>query len=84
VKSPDELLQEARRDVATKPRSQVNRESSWKWAALAVAAWERGMVADAVDYHHEAVEHAALCDSSGEALRQVRAWVRRYVPAGVL
>ena len=84
MKRLDVLLLEARGDVASKRRTDVNQESAWRWAALAIAAWEIGKVADAVDYYHEAVEHAAHCDSSGENLRQVCAWVRVHVPAGVL
>jgi hypothetical protein len=84
MRSPEELLEEARRTVANQSRSQVNRESAWKWAALAVAACERKLLGDAVDYHHEAVEHAALADPSGQLLTAVRAWVCRYVPAGAL
>ena len=84
MKHPDELLREARLDVRSKRRTQINRESAWRWAALAVAACEAGRPSDAVDYYHEAVEHAALADQLGEDLRAVRAWVSARVPPGVL
>jgi hypothetical protein len=84
VRTPEELLQDARRDVASKPRAQINRESAWKWAALAVAACEAGRIGDAVDYHHEAIEHAALADPTGAALLAIRAWVRARVPPDLL
>jgi|APFre7841882654_1041346.scaffolds.fasta_scaffold300685_2 predicted TPR repeat methyltransferase len=80
----DELLQQARRDVAGKHRLVIHQDSAWKWAALAVAAYERGLRADAVDYYHEAVEHAALADPSGVLLLTVRAWVHSHVPPGML
>lgn len=84
MKRLDVLLLEARGDVASKPRAQVNKESAWRWAALAVAACERQLFADAVDYHHEAIEHAALADPTGVELLAVREWVRARVPGGVL
>jgi hypothetical protein len=84
LKHPDELLREARIELRTKHRVQVNQESAWRWAALAVAAYELGQLSDAVDYHHEAVEHAALADHSGLELQAVRNWVSARVPPGVL
>jgi len=84
VKHPNELLQEARRDVASKPRSVIHHDSAWKWAALAIAAYDGGLRADAVDYYHEAIEHAALADRSGHLLWTVRAWVHHYIPQTAL
>ena len=78
------LLSEAHHDVATKPRAQINRESAWRWATLAVAAYEARLFTDAVDYFHEAVEHAALCDPTGTELRAVRTWVGLRVPPQAL
>jgi len=84
VRHPNDLLLEARRDVASKPRGQINRESAWRWAALAIAASEAGRPTDAVDYLHEAVEHAALADATGAELQAVRAWIRANVPPDLL
>jgi hypothetical protein len=84
VKRIDVLLLEARGDVQAKPRAQINVESAWRWAALAVAACEAGLCTDAVDYFHEAIEHAALGDPSGAELVRVRAWVSARVPLGML
>lgn len=81
---PHELLRQAYEDVASKPRAVIHHDSAWKWAALAIAAYGAGLRADAVDYYHEAVEHAALADLSGRLLQTVRAWVHRYVPHGAL
>ena len=84
MKRIEVLLLEARGDVASKPRSVINRESAWRWAALAVAASELRLFSDAVDYAHEAVEHAAQADETGTELRAVRDWLRVRVPPGVL
>lgn len=80
----DSLLLEARGDVASKSRSAINRESAWRWAALAVAAADAGKLTDAVDYFHEAIEHAALADPSGSELLEVRNWVGLRIPPSTL
>ena len=66
MRHPDELLREARLDVASKPRAQLHRESAWRWAALAVAAYEADRLSDVADYHHEALEHAGGPGEPGE------------------
>jgi len=84
VKRIEVLLIEARGDVASRARSEINRESAWRWATLAVAASERRLFSDAVDYAHEAVEHAAQADETGAELRAVRDWLRVHAPPGIL
>ena len=84
MKDPEELLREARLEVRSKHRVRINKESAWRWAALAVAACEAGQFSDAVDYHHEAIEHAALADQSGAELVALRRWVSARVPPGAL
>jgi hypothetical protein len=92
----DHLLADARHELAHKTRQDVDRETAWKWAARAVAAYQRSQhstdplrdamswIRDAQDYYHEAIEHAALADHSGEVLRVVREWIHRHVPRGAL
>lgn len=77
------LLAEARLEIQRKTRGQIEKDTAYKWAARSVAAYflysERDdpkWLADASDYFHEAIEHAALADESGEILYAVRAWVR--------
>ena len=84
MKRLDVLLLEARGDVASKSRSVINRDSAWRWAALAIAASDAGKFTDAVDYFHEAIEHAALSDPSGSELLAVRNWVGMRVPPDVV
>jgi hypothetical protein len=82
------ILDDARRELAQKSRSQIEAETAYKWAARAVAAYERFLqdrrvlrwLNDCQEYAHEAVEHAALADSTGDTLRAVRAWMRPYIP----
>lgn len=83
------LLEEARCEVADKTRDQIEEETAYKWAARAVAAYERHAksdgamwLRDAVTYFDEAVEHAALADRSGLVLHAVRQWVDAHVPRG--
>lgn len=86
-------LEEARREIEAKSRSQIEEETAWKWAARAVAAYQNAhrlggrnianrLLRDATDYYHEAIEHAALADHDGDVLRTVRQWIHRYVPRG--
>ena len=85
----NDLLAEARRELSQKSRSQIEEETAFKWAARSVAAYEafrstnRAMwLRDAEHYYEEAIEHSALADPhSGDVLRDVIAWVHRYIPS---
>ena len=84
-------LPDARREILQKTRSEIEEETAVRWAERAVAAYQLSSMQqdnrylrDAGDYYHEAVEHAALADHSGEVLRRVREWVHRFVPRGAL
>jgi hypothetical protein len=84
------LLEEARLEVSQKTLKEIERETAWKWAARAVAAYElwvggnRAMYHDACTYLGEALEHSVFADETGETLQAVRAWVHQYIPRGVL
>ncbi len=59
----------ARNELDYKSKEQIERETALKWAARAIAAYrlfietgDHTYMWDAVDYHHEAVEHAAETD----------------------
>ena len=88
------ILEEAQREIGKKSRAEIEAETAWKWAARAAAAYvyyETGRtvrsnehwLADATDYYHEAIEHAALADHSGTLLREVRRWVHQFIPKGL-
>ena len=84
------LLEEARLEVSQKTLKEIERETAWKWAARAVAAYERwvggerAMYHDAICYVGEAFEHSVFADETGETLQAIRAWVHQYIPRGVL
>ena len=85
-----DLVAEARAELLSKTREQIERETAFKWAARAVAAYElwvrgdREMYHDAVCYIGEALEHAVFADETGQTVQDVRDWVHRYVPRGAL
>ena len=85
-----DLLAEARREILSKSCGEIERETAFKWAARAVAAYTifretrlHRWLRDSEQYLDEAFEHAALADGSGEALRAVREWVHQYIPRGL-
>jgi hypothetical protein len=87
-------LADARRELLAKTREDIERETAWKWAARAVAAYElaqvrrfpvaRTLMHDARTYLDEAIEHAAMADRTGAVMRAVRDWVDQQVPAGAI
>jgi hypothetical protein len=50
----------AREDLAEKTLRDIQVETSKVWTGRAIAAKDIGQHADAIEYAHEAVEHAAL------------------------
>jgi hypothetical protein len=87
------MLDEARRELGEKTRSQIEEETAYKWAERSVAAYERYVLGgssaptwlrDAQHYADEAIEHASLADRSGDVLRSVRRWIRHFVPDTVI
>lgn len=91
-------LVEARDELLRKSREQIEQETAYKWAARSVAAYQLAqkvlrygvqpasvrLLRDAAHYYEEALEHAAMSDNSGAAVREVRDWVYRYVPPGAI
>lgn len=68
-----ELIEKAREELSEKGINQIQFETSLKWAARAVVAYENSVVADTAsmalswlefgnEYAHEAMEHAALVE----------------------
>lgn len=61
-----EQIEEARRELLDKSKTQIEEETAIKWGARAIAAYalfaetrDPAFLFDAVEYHHEAVEHAS-------------------------
>ena len=88
-----DLLDDARRELSAKTRAAIEEETAFKWAARALVAYERfeqtqrhretvqyQWLRESEHYLDEAVEHAALADSSGAVLIRVRQWVHRHIP----
>lgn len=72
----EKYLDKAYQDVSTKTLSQIQYETAWTWTARAcVAAAHLGNMADAREYAHEGLEHAALSGRQGfvEEIRSVLA-----------
>jgi hypothetical protein len=70
-----EEIEEARRELLSKSKAQIEEETAVKWAARAIAAYsifaESGdleVFADATEYHHEALEHASDTPILGDLL----------------
>ncbi len=85
------LLEEARLELSQKTLKEIERDTAWKWAARAVAAyqlWGNGgdpmLYRDFLTYAGEAFEHSVFVDETGETLQAVRDWVHQYIPRGVL
>jgi hypothetical protein len=85
------LLEEARLELSQKTLKDIERDTAWKWAARAVAAyqlWGGGgdptLYRDFLTYAGEAFEHSVFADETGETLRMVREWVHQYIPRGIL
>lgn len=56
----DEAIEKASRELRSKSLEQIHAETAVTWAGRAYAAVRLGLESDAVDYAHEAIEHAAL------------------------
>ena len=83
-------VSEARRELLQKSRERIEEETAFRWADRALAAWQLYATSgadrwlrDAEEYHHEAVEHAALADETGEVLRRLREYLRENGPQGM-
>lgn len=67
-----DILDDARDELRSKPHEQIQVETAYKWAARACAAQELRRTEAACDYGHEAIEHAALSGDDA-VLQDVRA-----------
>lgn len=60
-------------ELNQKSITQIQAETAYTWAYRAAAAWRMQNTADAVEYQHEAIEHAALTgdDTLLDEVRQI-------------
>jgi len=63
-------------ELTQKPLRQIQFETAKTWYGRAVAAIKLGKPADAIEYAHESIEHAALSGDDG-FLRNIREGLRR-------
>lgn len=64
-------LETAMIELSQKTLAQIQAETAYTWAWRAAAAFRMRMVADGIEYQHEAIEHAALTGDD-ELLDEVR------------
>jgi hypothetical protein len=72
-------INSALEELKTKTLDQIQRETAIKWAGRALAARQLGLenndqqlLSDSNEYVHEALEHAALVEDSGEFLVEIK------------
>lgn len=75
-----EFVTQALTELSNKPLRQIQLETAMVWYGRAVAAAMLNKQADAIEYAHEAIEHAAL---SGDValLRAIRAGLQSHAIA---
>lgn len=67
-------VEKAKKELAEKTLSQIQRDTAWTWASRAVASFENVLDAEnekkvslficGQEYYHEAIEHASLVDEA--------------------
>lgn len=70
-------LDEATAELEDKTYEQIQIETAWKWGSRAVAAYKLGDP-QAQEYEHEALEHAALVDDSGQLIAELTKEMSKY------
>lgn len=71
----NDMVRRATPELRRKSLAEVQVETAYTWAARACAASHLRLTDDAIEYAHEAVEHAAL-SGHDDVLRFVRARLR--------
>lgn len=72
-----EYIDKAVLELKQKSLNDIQQETAKVWAGRACAAAQAGNAADALEYSHEAIEHAAL-SGNDKLLAQVRALMRHF------
>ena len=76
MKTWDDYYVEALNELQSMSLKQIQVETAYKWAGRALAAAHLGKSHDAIEYAHEALEHAAL-SGRDVVLREVREALKR-------
>lgn len=83
------MISNAQNELCTKSNAEIEKATAYAWAARAIAAYRyysKGnhvpWLLDAVRYHDEAIEHAAVADVTGGTLSVVQEWMHTYIPKG--
>lgn len=71
-----EFVTHALSELSHKSLRQIQFETAMTWYGRAIAAATLGKTADAIEYAHESIEHAALSGDIG-LLRDIRAGLTR-------
>ena len=76
MKSLHDHYVEALGELQAMTLKQIQVETAYKWAGRALAAANLGRGHDAIEYAHEALEHAAL-SGKDNVLREIREALKR-------
>jgi hypothetical protein len=87
-------VDEAKKELAEKSYAQIQKETAWKWASRAAAAFDLckdevdlakkvAMYQTAQEFEHEAVEHAALYEDCGTLLTEIHGQLEPHKDAAV-
>ena len=76
MKSLHDHYVEALGELQDMTLKQIQVETAYKWAGRALAAANLGLGHDAIEYAHEALEHAAL-SGKDTVLREIREALKR-------
>jgi hypothetical protein len=82
-------IAEAKEELSKKSYLEIQKDTAWKWASRAAASYELGVEEKSIhrkvaiyqvaeEYHHEAIEHAALYEDGGELLKQLEKELDQY------
>jgi len=82
-------IDKAKEELKEKSYLDIQKQTAWTWASRAAASYElaieekdlRRKVAVfqvAEEYHHEAIEHAALYEDRGDLLKEVEKELDKY------
>jgi hypothetical protein len=82
-------LDKAKQELKEKSYLEIQKQTSWTWASRAAASYDLAieekdtsrkvavfMVAE--EYHHEAIEHAALFEDGGKLLAELDKELEQY------
>lgn len=75
-------VEKAREELKDKSYLEIQKETAWKWASRSAASYDLAIeekdisrkvavLSVAEEFHHEAIEHAALYEDGGGLLREV-------------